>query len=766
MTATNKPIHLKCFDREVLADFTLGKLPMAELERIGAELETCPACQSTMDALADLEDSVVADLRSGAAQGGGRIPAELEEQIREAEQIGRRVWGQPKPDVPEEPLPNRLGQYAVLEKIGQGGMGTVYKALHTRLKRLVAVKMLSASRLADPQAVARFQREVEAVGRLNHPNIVQALDANELDGQHFLVTEFVDGVDLSRLVRSGGPLPVPDACEIVRQAALGLQHAHAHDLVHRDVKPSNLMLTSAGIVKLLDLGLARLRPETPAEVDVTTSGQVMGSADYMAPEQCLDAREVDARADIYSLGCTLYLLLTGRPPFATQQYGTIGKKLLAHSQQAVPSIRQFRNDVPPGLATVLERMLAKHPEDRPPAAADVVTAVEPFVAGADLSALLARPLDKADKGNDVVAGIHDQQPSVTARQGNSRRIGIVAGGLILLTLALLGVPPTARWFRSGGRPAAADENRTAVVTADSNEAKPASRAAISTSGKPKSDEDAGSQAASAYLARAEVPEPARNAMLTVLRQHPAETRWSGRSGSSLFAITVKRLSGDTIRQQAGPALLSLTHMLAVQELLKAKSLLDRYGENGLTDATTLRQAVAQVAGSLEVTGKVRGVQHQATTQGDFAVAYVLAEESALSAHLLQPVELGRVQAAYRDVMHAQARDLMQRSNWKDALLLWQHLHTRKLVSPELYLDAARCFKELGQDNDMVRVLSEAIATLGPKAGPEFLEQAGDLALANQTEESQKLAEQAYRAASDRLREQVTQPNPRAGNNND
>jgi len=177
--------------------------------------------------------------------------------------------------------------------------------IHTKLKRPVAIKVLPTDRLRDPRAVARFQREVEAVGRLSHPNIVQALDANELDGRHLLVTEFVDGVDLSRLVRSGGPLPIPDACEIVRQAALGLQHAHAHDLVHRDVKPSNLMLNSAGIVKLLDLGLARLRPEMPVEADVTTSGQIMGSADYMSPAQCLDARDVDARADIYSLGCTL-----------------------------------------------------------------------------------------------------------------------------------------------------------------------------------------------------------------------------------------------------------------------------------------------------------------------------------------------------------------------------------------------------------------------------------------------------------------------------
>ena len=755
--ATTKPQEVsgECPSREVLSDLALGKLPMETIDTLDQHIEACSTCQGILETLDVLEDSVIADIKGQT----GPLPPDpqLQQQIREAEQISRVVWGEPKPDTPGEPSPKHLGQYEVLEKIGQGGMGTVYKALHTRLKRLVAVKILPAHRLADPRAVARFFREMEAVGRLDHPNLVRAHDAGEAEGQHFLVMEYIGGIDLRELVRRSGPLVVADACEIIRQAAMGLQHAHEHDLVHRDVKPSNLMLTLAGIVKLLDLGLARLRPEMPVDgdVDVTASGQIMGSADYMAPEQCLDARDVNARADIYSLGCTLYFLLTGRPPFATHQYGTIGKKLLAHAQQAIPSIRQFRNDIPPGLVAVLERMLAKDPEHRPPTAADVVAAVEPFAAGADLSARLARPLDRTDKGNEIATGIHDQRSSVTARHGNSRRIGVAAGGLMLV-VALLGGPPIVRWLQSNKRPVVADQSRGAAVASDSNENRPVSLAASGPLGKRESNEDAGSRAASAYLTRAEVSGPVREAMLTVLRQHPGETRWSGRSGSSLFAIAVKRLPGDTIRQQTGPALLNLTHMLAVQELLMAKSLLDRYAESGLTDATTLRQAVLQAAGGLEVTGKVRGVQHQATSQGDFSVAYVLADESALSAHLLQPVELEQVRTAYRNAMHTQARNLMQRSNWKDAILLWQHLHTRKLVSPGLYLDAARCFKELGQDRDVVRVLGEAINTFGPKAGPEFLERAGDLALTIQTEEGQKLAEQAYRGASEGLREQISQ----------
>ena len=276
-------------------------------------------------------------------------------------------------------------------------------------------------------------------------------------------------------------------------------------------------------------------------------------------------------------------------------------------------------------------------------------------------------------------------------------------------------------------------------------------------GDAEKKDDGASIAANAYLIDADLPAPVRGAMLTVLRQHPTENHWSGRASATMFGIAAKRLPAGTIRQRAVPAILELTQMLAFQELLKAKSLLDRYAASGLTDATTLRQALVEAAGSLRVAGKAGGAAHQASVQGSFAVAYVFADEATLSAHLLQPAELAVVQAAYREVMHRQARDLMKRANWKDALLLWHHLHVRKLVSQQLYLDAAQCFKELGQDADVVRVLNEAVNVLGPKATPEFLEQAGDLALAIKTDAAEELAERAYREASDKLKESISQP---------
>ena len=193
-------------------------------------------------------------------------------------------------------------------------MGVVYKAVHAELDRVVALKVLSAGLVDDEEVIARFKREIKAVGQLDHPHIVRALDARRIGETHFLVMEFIDGTDWEHLVRRWGPLRVADVCELGRQAALGLQHAHEHGLIHRDIKPSNLMLTRQGQAKILDLGLARMRG-SPASQALTVSGQTMGTPDYIAPEQAADSHNVDIRADLYSLGCTLYKLLAGRAPF-------------------------------------------------------------------------------------------------------------------------------------------------------------------------------------------------------------------------------------------------------------------------------------------------------------------------------------------------------------------------------------------------------------------------------------------------------------------
>jgi serine/threonine-protein kinase len=294
-----------------------------------------------------------------------------------------------------------LGQYRILQRLGAGGMGEVYKAIHLAMDRVVALKVLGPNMVQDPRARARFQREIRGAGRLNHPNIVMAHDADEAAGHYFLVMEFVEGCDLAELVRQRGRPPAALACEIARQVALGLQHAHENGLVHRDIKPANLMLAfppsapaapndpgttlclpdwpTPPVVKILDFGLARLvhpdNESADAKNAVTREGTVVGTPEFMSPEQATGEPGLDVRSDVYSLGCTLYFLLAGRPPFVSK---TVHETITRHLTEPPQPLHHVWPEVPPALAAIVARMLAKRPEDRYQTPAEVARVLLPW----------------------------------------------------------------------------------------------------------------------------------------------------------------------------------------------------------------------------------------------------------------------------------------------------------------------------------------------------------------------------------------------------
>jgi serine/threonine protein kinase len=336
-----------------LAAFAAGQLGSDAQQTIESHLAGCAECGRRFDALP--EDPFAALVRAAA---DWTVPA--------------ATATPPEPfEVP--PALADHARYRVLGRIGSGGMGVVCKAVHRMMDRVVALKVPHPHLLQRPGFAERFRQEARAAARLVHPHIVLVHDAEEISDPPFLVMEYVPGVSLDRLVAEQGPLPVAAACDCIRQAALGLHHAHEHGLIHRDVKPGNLMRTPAGVVKVLDFGLARLVQDT--QTSTTPGGTLAGTPDYLAPEQARDPGSVDARADIYSLGGTLYFLLTGRPPFAD---GTALRKLLAHQDRAPTPVAEIRSDVPADLATLLDRMLAKDPARRPQSCAEVARLLAPF----------------------------------------------------------------------------------------------------------------------------------------------------------------------------------------------------------------------------------------------------------------------------------------------------------------------------------------------------------------------------------------------------
>jgi formylglycine-generating enzyme required for sulfatase activity/tRNA A-37 threonylcarbamoyl transferase component Bud32 len=330
-----------------------------------------------------------------------------------------------------------LGSYVLLERLGEGGMGEVFKAKNWKLGKVVAIKLIRRERLANETAVRRFHREAKAAAALSHANVVHAYDADQVGDTHIFVMEYVDGIDLNKLVKDQGTLSVDRACDCIRQAALGLQHAHERGLVHRDIKPHNLVLSRNGVVKILDMGLARIADDDSSTL--TKEGSVMGTLDYLAPEQARDAHSADIRADLYSLGCTFHYLLTGQVLFPG---GTASEKWWKHAFEEPTSIEKLRADVPPGVAAVIRKLLAKKPEERFQAPAELAALLAQGAA-LPVGAVQARPVPLAlpvEADDTLAAGAGPPQ----ARQASKRHrlfllstVGAALAVIVLLAIFLL-----------------------------------------------------------------------------------------------------------------------------------------------------------------------------------------------------------------------------------------------------------------------------------------------------------------------------------------
>lgn len=377
-----------------------------------------------------------------------------------------------------------LDEYLILDQLGAGGMGTVYKARHRPMDRLVALKVLPPHAMGSTDAVKRFHREVQAAAQLSHPNIVSAYDAGECNGVHYLVMELVDGQNLSEVVKSRGPLPVGDALEYTIEAARGLAHAHAKGIIHRDIKPSNLVLVRdaevegddpgprpaahsgrrPAIVKILDMGLARIdlsrSAPTPAAAasEMTQAGVLMGTVEFMSPEQALDPKLADARSDIYSLGCTLYYLLNGATPYAGE---TVMIKLIAHREDPIPPLAGRQSDIPAAVDALYRKMVAKKPEDRFRSMSEVIRAAEWCLARVSTGAATGRTSD-VDLAKKMISEVAETPMDLTLGEEARKDTPPKPPPLPALSPVVFPVQPGARL---ADHIAVADEEhpRTAVI---------------------------------------------------------------------------------------------------------------------------------------------------------------------------------------------------------------------------------------------------------------------------------------------------------------
>ncbi|MCA9140650.1 MAG: serine/threonine protein kinase [Planctomycetales bacterium] len=427
---------MPCLTPEEITEYLHGQLQEGRSDDIERHLNRCDRCEQVARSLENHSDSLVNHLRLSSSGPDADDPA-----------VGDKEWDgclEALRSIPQRSGPQRTGEpselaesmsleqairpesvyhYRLGNQLGRGGMGVVYRSWHPQLHRPVAIKILSAARMADANSIVRFQREMRAAGGLDHPGIVRAVDAGLWQGTYYLVMEFIDGIDLSRLANRCGPLRVADACAMIIEAAEAIQFAHEHQIIHRDIKPSNLMLTRQGTIKILDFGLARLEHGGLVSNDATTAGRLIGTLDYLAPEQAAGAHQIDVRSDVYGLGATLYRLLAGRPPHGTSQRRPILQYLQKLTGEAPVPIENFRKDLSTKLSQLITKLLSRDPHQRPSTAAEVAQSLRPFASESDLRILVDQSLDSEQElSNDLSLSVNlssaaasNDQPDLSRR---------------------------------------------------------------------------------------------------------------------------------------------------------------------------------------------------------------------------------------------------------------------------------------------------------------------------------------------------------------
>lgn len=694
----------KCFSHDMLTSYQLGRLTCEEMTRIDREAYDCNKCRSQIASLDNAADETL------------RLLARLDFSTLRSEALAMPLGN----TATDSYRPRRFGNYDLISSIGRGGMGEVWLANHRTLHRQVAIKLMSLDRLVCEESRSRFEREAAHHGELIHENLVRAYDAGEVDGVPYLAMELLNGCDASAWCDPSKLLPIEAACEVARQAALGLAHAHSNGFIHRDIKPSNIRITSDGSVKILDMGLVRLVQKSRFDEATTSNNQILGTIAYMAPEQFCDPSSVTASADLYSLGCTLFHLLCGRPPFLDDDdVGLIATAVRRHKLKA-SEVRSLRPDVPKTLSRLVGSLIAQDPTAR--------------IQSADG---LANQLTRLSSRTSLVSAIDGYEAVQRQHVGSKRGLRKAIDFLIptACAAALVGIVVSTQLHNrntqsNGLQPNAVMQVDAGVGHASSlNDIKASTRLAIE------------------QLA---LDESVQGKLLAAINAQPEQQSWLISLGDGRRAAVVLEdfESGTSLVHLPGRTRMAKSR--AMDNLVRAEASHELLAQVGLDDPVATTAAIEMACREGTVAGQVHPQHLVVARNEDSVIGVVIAAKTEVQSAWISAPCLPSLFKQYRNAIVKRYQAAMETQSYDAALKDITHLMSKPFVAAEEYLAAANCYDALGNHGKAISTLDEAISLAPKLTSVDFLLAVGDRCLEIDDAASERVAERAFTLALHRL----------------
>lgn len=701
-----------------MAEYQLGKLTPEQMETVDLEVYSCERCRSLLESLDGIGDETTKIIALAHASTVRLDATESITPDRKPDDYDRTT---------SQYRPRAFGQYDLIRPIGQGGMGTVWLAKHRSLGREVAMKLLPVNRLVCERSQARFVREIATHGKLNHENLVQAFDAGEIDGVPYLAMELLNGEDAKEFCNLDRLLPLAEACDLVRQAAKGIGHAHEKGSIHRDVKPSNLRVTASGTVKVLDMGLARLMVQEEGGDDATAANQILGTVDYMAPEQFCDPTRVDERADVYSLGCTLFHLLTGRPPFASAELRGVIAKAVERNSQTAPDVRSLREEIPRGLSKLIGQALCSDPYKRPQSASALIQQLTPYCASANLAAFV---------GSRSIDRLQDQpspQSSYRTTLKSCAAIAVCAACVLFIAWAWHDLFPKTSSRLIAQVPGATNSTdqvdaKNAAIAAD-----PGFSSAINTA-----------------LDKLEISALQRDELKQAVLQRPNQSVWITQFTDGSKAALVARKIAPGTGVAFLPGSLRAAQTLSLHELVRSEASRNLLAKIGYDDPQAADHAIDSAVSGGTVSGHVHATTHLARHEQGVAISVAVAKSSDIQAAWVTPPTVKAIGTFYRKSLLQRYHEAIERKDYSAALQDIEHLLSKPCKTASDHVSRADCLLLLQRPDEATISLREALDQSATVNDHQWFVDIGDRLAGIGGDKANTVAEEAYETALRRL----------------